>query len=75
MIIILIFLITNITGLLLFFHIIGESDSLSRDRLEKSTVQSGLSINEILWKFLQKKDSRDTELKRKVMGVMPALAR
>ena len=64
----------KLIGLLLFFHIIGESDSLSRDRLEKSTLQSGLNINEILWKFLLKKDSRDMELKRKVMGVMPSLA-
>ena len=34
----------------------------------------GISPHDIIWKFLQKKDSRDIELRSRVIDVMPRLA-
>ena len=37
-------------------------------------LQVGISPHDIIWKFLQKKDSRDIELRSRVIDVMPRLA-
>lgn len=64
----------KLIGALLFYNVIGDGDTIGKEKLREATVSVGLQAHDIIWKFLQKKDSRDSELKSRVMDVMPRLA-
>ena len=62
-------------GGLMIFDILLQGVIVSSTELQVKMKEQGLSFEDMIWKVLQKKDSKDADIRKKVIDIIPNLAK